>query len=115
MVAILSADPQDSSLPAPQLISPPDRALFDGYPRRVRCKWEVSPGAVSYLLEWDYMDRDAWNAEYQGVPGAAIIATGVEETFNFIGAQPGRWRVWPVNGSGQRGNPSEWRTFRFLH
>jgi TonB family protein len=115
MVAISAPEPQDYSLPAPQLISPRDGGLFDGYPRRVRCKWEASPGAVSYLLEWDYMDRDAWNAEYQGIPGTAMIAAGVEETVHFIGAQPGRWRVWPVNASGQRGNPSEWRTFRFLH
>jgi hypothetical protein len=39
---------------------------------------------------------------------------GPKQLSTFVGAQPGRWRVWPVNSSGQRGNPSEWRTFRFL-
>jgi TonB family protein len=114
-VAVSPPEPQDSSLPAPRLISPPDRALFDGYARRLTCKWEASPQAVAYLLEWDYMDRDAWHAESQGIPGAAYEVAATETSFDFVGAQPGRWRVWPVNGNGQRGNPSEWRTFRFLH
>jgi TonB family protein len=115
LVTVSPAAPQDSSLPAPKLISPPDHAIFDSYSRRLTCKWEASPGAVSYLLEWDYMYRDAWHAESEGVPGAAYEVTATETTFDFVGAQPGRWRVWPVNSNGQRGNPSEWRTFRFLH
>jgi TonB family protein len=114
LVTISPPEPQDASLPAPKPISPPDHAMFDGYPRRVTCKWEASPGAVSYLLEWDYMYRDAWHAESQGIPGAAYETTATETTFDFAGAQPGRWRVWPVNNNGQRGNPSEWRTFRYL-
>jgi len=115
MVTILQPEPDDKSLPAPRLISPLDHALFDGYPRRLTCKWEASAGALSYLLEWDYMYQDAWNAEYRGIPGAAFIVNGTEFTFDFVGSQPGRWRVWPVNASGQRGNSSEWRTFRYLH
>jgi TonB family protein len=115
LVTILPPEPQDSSLPAPKPISPPDHAMFDGYPGRVSCKWEASPRAVSYLLEWDYMDRDAWHAESQGIPGTAYEVTSTEITFDFAGSQAGRWRVWPVNRSGQRGNPSEWRTFRFLN
>ena len=57
------AEPQDSSLAAPTVISPPAHAMFDGRPRGVTCKWEPSQGAASYLLEWDYMDGDAWHAE----------------------------------------------------
>jgi TonB family protein len=110
---------QDATLPAPQPISPPDHAIFDGYfdgyPRRVTCKWEPSPGAVSYILEWDYMDREAWHTESQGIPGSAYPVAATETTFDFVGAQPGRWRVWPVNARGQRGNPSPWRTFRYVN
>lgn len=113
-VTISPALPQDSSLPAPKPIAPPDHAVFKGFPRRVTCKWEASPGAISYLLEWDYMERDAWHAEAQGIPGTAYEVAATESTFDFVGAQPGRWRVWPVNAAGQRGNPSEWRTFRYL-
>jgi len=47
-------------------------------------------------------------------PGTAFVTRATEYTFEFVGAQPGRWRVWPVNKQGKRGNPSEWRTFRYL-
>jgi TonB family protein len=114
MIGISSASIQDRSLPAPRLIAPPDHAMFDGYPRRITCRWEAASGAYGYLLEWDYMYQEVWNADYQGVPGAAFQVNGTEFTFNFVGPQPGRWRVWPVNASGLRGNPSEWRTFRYL-
>jgi len=115
LVTISPPEPQDSSLPAPKPVSPPDRAIFDNYSRRLTCKWEASPGAASYLMEWDYMYRDAWHTESEGVPGAAYEVTATETTFDFVGSQAGRWRVWPVNINGQRGNPSEWRTFRYLH
>lgn len=104
---------QDAALPAPQPVSPPDRAVFDGYPRRLICKWQASPGAVSYLVEWDYIDRDTWHAEAEGTGGTAFASNGTEATLDFVGAHPGRWRVWPVNDRGQRGNPSAWRTFRY--
>jgi TonB family protein len=113
IVRISRPDPEDASLPAPQLIAPPDHALFDSYPRRLSCKWAPAAGALSYLLEWDYMEHDAWHAESQGIPGTAFVVNGTKYTFNFTGAQSGRWRVWPVNNTGQRGNPSEWRTFRY--
>ncbi len=115
LVTIMPPEPQDPSLAAPKLVSPADHALFDGYPRRVTCRWEASPGATLYLLEWDYMYHDVWNTEYQGIPGTAYSTANLEDSFEFVGAQPGRWRVWPVNQGGQRGNPSEWRTFRYLH
>jgi TonB family protein len=114
-VNISPPQPQDSSLPAPIPISPPDHAMFEGYVRRLTCKWEASPGAVAYLLEWDYMDQGAWHAESSGIPGTAYEASATEASIEFIGAQPGRWRVWPVNSNGQRGNPSEWRSFRFVN
>jgi TonB family protein len=114
LVPITPPEPQDSSLPGPKLISPPDQAVFDNFTRQLTCRWEASPGAVSYLLEWDYMYRDVWHAEAEAMPGTAYEVAGTETSFEFVGAQPGRWRVWPVNSSGQRGIPSEWRTFRFL-
>ena len=113
-VNIWPPEPQDTTLAAPIPIGPPDGAMFDSYPRRITCKWEPSAGAVSYLLEWDYMDQGAWHAESQGIPGAAYVVNGTELTFGFRSAQAGRWRVWPVNDKGQRGNASEWRVFRYL-
>jgi TonB family protein len=107
------SDPIDPSLPAPKLISPADGEVFDIYPRRTTCQWEVSPGAVSYIVEWDYSYNGVWDAEAKKRPGAGFPVNGTQYTFEFIGAQPGRWRVWPVSATGRRGAPSEWRTFRY--
>jgi hypothetical protein len=108
-----ASDPIDPSLSAPKLISPADGAVFDIYPRRTTCQWEPSPGAVSYIFEWDYNYNGVWDAEAKKRPGAVFPVTGTQYTFDFVGAQLGRWRVWPISATGQRGAPSEWRTFRY--
>jgi TonB family protein len=51
LVPISAAELQDASLPAPKPIAPRDRAVIEAPTRKVTCKWEASPGAVSYLLE----------------------------------------------------------------
>lgn len=33
--------------------------------------------------------------------------------FDFVGAQPGRWRVWAVDNEGREGEKSPWRTFTY--
>jgi hypothetical protein len=43
-----------------------------------------------------------------GVPGS-------EFRLNFIGAQPGRWRVRGLDARGVAGPASPWRTFRYLY
>ena len=113
-ISINPSDPLDSLLVAPKLISPIEGATFDTYPRRTSCVWEPTPGAVSYILEWDYSYNGVWDSEAKKRPGVGFPVKGTQFTFGFVGAQPGRWRVWPVNPSGQRGQPSEWRTFRYL-
>jgi len=102
-----------TSLPAPKLLEPAEGATFSHIPRRVRCRWEPSPGAASYLVEWDYSDSGVWHAEVEHTTGAGFPTrdTGIE--FTFVGPQLGRWRVWPIDASGRRGTPSEWRTFSF--
>lgn len=112
VVTILPSDTIDVSLPAPRLVSPADGAIFDIYPRRTTCQWEPSARAVSYVLEMDYSYNGRWHSEDQNLrPG--FLVKGTEYNFDFVGAQPGRWRVWPVSASGLRGTPSEWRTFRY--
>src|SRR6266404_1579382 len=63
-------EPGDPSLPAPKLISPADGAVFDTYPRRTTCQWEPSPGAASYILEWDHSNNGVWDAEARKRSGA---------------------------------------------
>ncbi len=113
-VSVSPSELTDPSLAAPNLISPPDGAVFDVYPRRTTVQWESSPGAVAYILEWDYSYKGIWRAEAQNLPGSAFLVQATQFSFDFVGAQPGRWRVWPVNAAGQRGTPSRWWTFRYL-
>jgi hypothetical protein len=42
-------------------------------------------------------------------PQAVIEGTGYE--FPFIGAQPGRWRVWGADARGRPGAKSAWSEF----
>jgi hypothetical protein len=39
---------------------------------------------------------------------------GVQNEFDFIGAQAGRWRVWALSSEGLLGLPTSWTTFRYL-
>lgn len=113
-VAIPLTESIDSSLAAPKLISPPDDSVFTIYPRRTTLQWEASEGAVSYIVEWDYSYRDLWHSEDHPATRVGYPCTATTFTFHFVGAQPGRWRIWPVNAAGERGQASEWRTFRYL-
>jgi tetratricopeptide (TPR) repeat protein len=100
-------------LAAPRLLSPDSGAVFDHYPRQTTLVWSEVPSAASYMVEWDYKSGDAWTAEARGIPGALITAQTTVATFQFVGAQPGRWRVWALDGAGQPGSKSEWREFRY--
>ena len=104
---------QDLTLSGPILIAPADQADFNVYPRTTRCSWKPLEGAAAYLLQWDYYSNGAWNSEAKKMGDFGTMTTATELTFDFVGAQPGRWRVWPFNAKGERGVPSEWRVFRY--
>jgi tetratricopeptide (TPR) repeat protein/thiol-disulfide isomerase/thioredoxin/outer membrane lipoprotein-sorting protein len=113
MTPLKPSDAIDESLAAPELVLPADQVVFDSYPRKTVCEWKASPGAVSYVLQWDYQFDGLWRLDQQNGEGFGYAVNGTTYAFNFVGAQPGRWRVWPVGASGTRGKPSEWRTFRY--
>jgi tetratricopeptide (TPR) repeat protein len=100
-------------LPAPKLVSPAAGAVFSIYPRATTLVWSEVPGAVTYVVEWDYKGGDAWASEQRGTSGVMIRSTVGTATFNFIGAQVGRWRVWGVDAGGAEGTKSEWREFSY--
>lgn len=113
MINLSSNQPEDVSLPAPKLLLPLDGETFDRVPRRTTFSWEPSSGAVRYLLEYDYSAGGRWQIESSNARRSVFVAEGTEYSFNFVGAQPGRWRIWPVSKRGKQGVPSEWRTFRY--
>lgn len=104
------------ALTAPVQISPPNGAVFNNFPRTTKVDWNPVPGAASYTVEIDCLSccqAGKWCTDvgklYQVVPNLHTT----DYTFNFVGAQPGRWRVWAVGANGQQGPKSPWREFRY--
>jgi len=103
-----------TALLAPSLLSPAEGAVLEHFPRETTVVWAKVPGSAAYVVEWDYKDDHGWAAERtSAVP--RIHVTEPVATFRFVGAQPGRWRVWAVDADGTEGPKSEWREFRYTH
>ena len=97
----------ESTLAAPVLISPPDGSVFGNYPRITTCKWGAVAGAAKYQFEAEFweINQKQWVMRYS----AKVSATTY--TFDFVGQQPGRWRVAAVDAGGHAGMPSGWWGF----
>jgi len=103
-------------LPRPHLISPPDGKIFSRFPRKTILRWSKVPEAKSYTVEIDCFHCCKSNKWCREVGRVFKIVKGIKSTsytFNFVGAQPGRWRVWAVDAKGKEGFKSEWREFRY--
>lgn len=109
------------NLPAPIQSSPADRAELKAFlPRHTRLEWQPVEDAVAYRVEIDYCDglvksrRACLNP--QPHPGTKwrrqVIGTSHE--FTFVGTQPGRWRVWAIDKTGEEGFKSPWWTFFYI-
>ncbi len=101
---------------SPQLLSPPEKAVFSNFPRLTNAAWAPVSNAASYTVEVDCFGccRPGWWCTDCGNPSS--LYTGIHATnftFNFVGAQPGRWRVWAEYANGHEGPRSEWREFRY--
>ena len=98
---------QPTSFTPPLQLSPCDGAVFDHWPRTTTVEWTPVPGAASYTVEIAYSDGTWHSSLTAGI-------TGPSHTFEFIGAQPGRWRVKAVDPNGGETLYSPWRGFRYL-
>ncbi len=102
------------ALGPPVQLSPPDGSVFDHYPRTTRLIWEPVPGALIYGVEIDCFHCcavDQWCTDVGQTWFIEGEITGTEYVFDFVGAQPGRWRVWIVSADGSEGPKSGWSTF----
>jgi len=104
------------ALSAPVQVSPPNGAMFSNFPRTTKLDWNQVPGAASYTVEIDCLsccEVGKWCTDvgktYKVVPNLHTT----DYTFDFVGAQPGRWRVWAVGANNQQGPKSPWRNFRY--
>jgi eukaryotic-like serine/threonine-protein kinase len=110
-----SIHPQ-ANFPPPQQLSPPNRSVFNNFPRTTTLKWAPVSGAASYAVELDCFQCCAANKWCTAVGKTWQIVTGItttQYTFDWVGAQPGRWRVWAVGPKGRNGRKTKWWRFRY--
>lgn len=85
-------------------------------PRTTVARWDAVPGAASYTVEIDCFHccgPDQWCTE---VGSKWKIVPDLKETtysFDWVGAQPGRWRVHAVDAGGRKGPKSGWTDFDY--
>jgi len=102
----------------PSLVSPANLSVFDFYPRTTELTWTAVPGALSYEVGRAYC-TPPWGEDYTtscsnwvDYPVASVDGTSL--TFDFVGAQPGRWRVRAIYPSGGAGPWSDYYYFNYL-
>ena len=108
-------------LPAPSQVAPEDGATYNHYPRSTKLEWSPVDGAVSYSVEIDYCrgvreKRECVDPHLLTIKSNPSMhgLVGTEYQFLFVGAQPGRWRVWATDKDGREGFKSPWRLFFYL-
>jgi len=98
---------------APALVAPADSTVFDIYPRSTRVQWDAVGGAVNYLVEVEaFLSQPN---EFRPSPGeTGHMTAATEDSFVFVGANWGRWRVRALDTWGRAGPPTAWRYFKYL-
>ncbi len=105
------------ALTAPRLLGPQDQTIFNNFPRDTRLTWCSVPGAVEYRVQVQF-SLPFPGSEWADLPDRFRTLEYRETTdtvyrFDFVGAQPGRWRVWAVDESGREGPKSAWWYFEY--
>ena len=102
------------------LLSPVNLSVFSIFPRTTTLTWSPVSGATSYQVEraycevWTMPDYPSTCSVWTTYPIESVNGTSL--TFDFVGAQPGRWRVRPVFAGGDNvvlGNWSNYWYFRY--
>jgi hypothetical protein len=93
-------------LSVPQLVTPIANAKLNMYPRKTIFEWKHVNGAINYEIEVEYNDGK-WQ------PFQKTTVNVVSYTCDFVGANPGRWRVRAIGKDGQEGSFSAWRGFKY--
>ena len=108
------SNPQPGLTAATQL-SPAHGTVFSHFPRTTTLEWSSVPGAVAYFVEVDCYhccQSNQWCTDVGGTYRLERVAE-TSYTFDFAGAQPGRWRVWAVLATGEEGPKSDWWEFSY--
>lgn len=101
-------------LPAPRLLSPENGVTFDRYPRTTTLTWAAVTGAKNYRVEWAFIDSGGMCPASPTSNQDVVLQTSQPSyTFDFIGAQPGCWRVSAIDEHGKVGPTSSWWKFTY--
>jgi hypothetical protein len=107
------ADTPVLKLATPTPISPAEGEEFSIFPRNTTLTWRPVQNATGYrvMVEYGYPTAAgmAWASLYQK------DVLGTSWTFQFVGAQPGRWCVTAMDSTGvnKSSEVSAWRYFRY--
>jgi len=85
-------------------------------PRTTVARWNPTPDAKSYTIEIDCYHCCRSNKWCTDVGAKWKIVPDLVETtytFDWVGAQPGRWRIWSINADGEPGPKSGWTNFDY--
>lgn len=97
----------------PIMLEPAEGAVLANHPRQTTLRWTPVPGAASYSVKIEYCEpsgcQDATARSLKLVTGL----TSTFYTFDFVGAVPGRWRVWAVGADGRESPKPRFREFRY--
>ena len=98
-------------LPAPEQITPAKGARMSGYPRDITFTWSKIPGASRYGIEIAYYGP-SWSVD-EHRHGYITSVKDPSFSFQFVGDQPGAWRIWSIDQASRPGKISEWSLFSF--
>jgi hypothetical protein len=103
-------------LARPVLLSPASDTHFDHYPRTTTLAWNRVADATTYQVDIQFYDQatSVWNP-YPPVTISDAAATSF--SFDFVGGQPGQWRVTTLDDTDtyEDSPPSRWRVFYYAH
>jgi hypothetical protein len=92
----------------PELVAPIAGAKLNSFPRKTVFEWKHVEGAGKYEIEVEYNDGK-WT------PLKKATTNLNSYTLDFVGKQPGRWRVRSFSKATDKpGVYSEWRKFTYL-
>lgn len=100
----------------PDQLSPPDGSVFDNYPRTTTLQWSPVQDAQSYTVELDCLHCCVSGGWCSDVGETYRVVPDIREesyTFDWVGAQPGRWRVWATSADGTEHGASPWWQFEY--
>ncbi len=97
----------------PRTLSPRDGAVMSHFPRNLELRWSEVPNARSYRVFIETQDPvdSSWHSHPFGLGERVVPENRLQ--LQFVGSQPGRWRVASIDQDGRGGKSSAWSRFTF--